>query len=384
MKNNRPETEELQRRMAPYFYATDVLADAVVEDFSRMRPGEGNAILSMALKQGIDRFPEAPASVRALLADIERTPLWADWSEIEYGANTFIRTGPFGPAALMCHSLPTGYLDPLSSKPLVLSGRLVQRARRRLDETAGFVYGCCQPGGLRPSGRGFQITIRVRLMHAQVRRLLLKSGTWDKENWGMPLNQWQMLGSNVLFSLAVIRALRRWGVFISQREEQAMYAIWRYNGFLLGIDRDILPANANECHRILDVLELNRRPADEPSVQLMNSLLDAGSAMAVDVVALPMRSLIRSMLAGLTRNLLGARRGSELGLGFNVWQFLPYFIWPFVRTLELLRLILPGSRFLATHIGQFVWRRTLNAGLKGKEAKFNMPEKLNSGAKGEG
>ena len=131
MKNNRPETEELQRRMAPYFYATDVLADAVVEDFSRMRPGEGNAILSMALKQGIDRFPEAPASVRALLADIERTPLWADWSEIEYGANTFIRTGPFGPAALMCHSLPTGYLDPLSSKPLVLSGRLVQRARRR-------------------------------------------------------------------------------------------------------------------------------------------------------------------------------------------------------------------------------------------------------------
>ncbi|MEQ8350835.1 MAG: oxygenase MpaB family protein [Leptospiraceae bacterium] len=383
MKQASPEIEELKNRMAPYFFATDVLADAVVEDFSRLRPGEGNAILALALKLGIDQVPQAPGSVRDMFSDIERTPLWVDWDEIEFGANAFMRTGPFGPAALMCHSLPTGYLDPLSSKPLVFSGRLVQRARRRLDETAGFVYECCSPGGLRPGSRGFQVTIRVRLMHAQVRRLLLKSGTWDTENWGMPINQWQMLGSNVLFSLAVIRALRRWGLYISTKEEQAMYSIWRYNGFLLGIDRDILPATSNECGRILEVLEFNRQPADEPSIQLMSSLLDAGSSMAVDVVALPMRSIVRSMLSGLTRNLLGAKRAGELGLRFNIWQFLPYCIWPLVRFAEVLRLLIPGAGFLAIRVGQLVWHRTLNAGLKGKDAKFEMPAKLNSNRKGE-
>ena len=373
-----PEIEELRQRMSPYFYATDTLADAVVEDFSCMRPGEGSAVLALALSQGIEKVPHAPVSVRELFADLQRTPLWVDWDEIEYGANAFMRTGPFGPAALMCHSLPTGYLDPLSSKPLVFSGRLVQRARRRLDETAGFVYECCKSGGLQPGSRGYQVTIRVRLMHAQVRRLLLKSGRWDIAHWGQPINQWQMLGSNVLFSLAVIRALRRWGLYISPKEEQAMYAIWRYNGFLLGIDRDILPATANECSRILEVLELNRQPADEPSVQLMASLLDAGSSMAVDVVSLPMRPLIRSMLAGLTRDLLGARRARELGLGFSVWQILPYCIWPFVRFAEMIRLVLPGARFLATAVGQFVWHRTLNAGLKGKTAKFDMPSGLDT------
>ncbi len=382
MKHPDAQIEELRNRMAPYFYTSDVLADAVVEDFSRMRPGEGNAILSLALNAGIEKVPQAPASVKNLFADLARTPLWVDYDEIEYGANAFMRTGPFGPAALMCHSLPTGYLDPLSSKPLVFSGRLVQRARRRLDETAGFVYECCRPGGLLPGSRGYQVTIRVRLMHAQVRRLLLKSGKWDRENWGQPINQWQMLGSNVLFSLAVVRALRRWGLYISSREEQSMYAIWRYNGFLLGIDRDILPATSNECRRILDVLELNRQPADEPSVQLMSSLLDAGSSMAVDVVGLPMKSLIRSMLAGLTRNLLGGRRAAELGLGFNVWQLLPYSIWPFVRFAELFRVLIPGAGLLASRIGQFVWHRTLSSGLKGKDAKFNMPSRLNSAEKG--
>ncbi|MCB1321898.1 MAG: DUF2236 domain-containing protein, partial [Leptospiraceae bacterium] len=328
-------------------------------------------------------FPDAPDSVQEMFADVARTPLWVDWNEIEYGATAFMRTGPFGPAALMCHSLPTGYLDPVSSMPLVFSGRLTQRARRRLDETAGFVYECCRPYGLRPGNRGFDITIRVRLMHAQVRRLLLKSGRWDTHRWGRPINQWQMLGTNVLFSLAVVRALRKWGVYISKREEQAVYAIWRYNGFLLGIDRDILPANYNECSRILEVLERNRLPSDDSSRQLMASLLDAGSAMAVDVVPIPIPSLFRSIIAGLTRNLLGAKRAEELGLRFNFWQFLPLFTWPFVRSVELIRLVLPGARTLAIRVGQFVWHRTLNAGLKGSEAKFNMPTDLKASEKGE-
>ncbi|MCB1319891.1 MAG: hypothetical protein KDK34_06550, partial [Leptospiraceae bacterium] len=60
MKHTDSDITELQRRMEPYFHTTDHRADAVVTDFSRMRPGEGTALLNKILKSGIEQFPDAP------------------------------------------------------------------------------------------------------------------------------------------------------------------------------------------------------------------------------------------------------------------------------------------------------------------------------------
>ena len=89
-----PEIEELRQRMSPYFYATDTLADAVVEDFSRMRPGEGSAVLALALSQGIEKVPHAPVSVRELFADLQRTPLWVDWMRSSTAPTLLCERGP--------------------------------------------------------------------------------------------------------------------------------------------------------------------------------------------------------------------------------------------------------------------------------------------------
>ena len=363
--------------MQLYLHHTDRLADAVVADFSGLRPGEGSAMLGQALARGIQHVEKAPDSLKDMFADLQREPMWLDWAEVDYGAQTFMRSGSFGACALLCHSLPTGYLDPVSSKPLLFSGRLVQRAPRRLMETARFVYECCKPGGMRPEGAGFQISIRVRLMHAQVRRLLLKSGKWETENWGKPISQYHMLGTNVLFSLAVLDALRRWGLHISAREEQAVFALWRYNGFLMGIDRDVLPANLSESRRIMDSLELSRPPADQSSRELMQSLIDAAAEMSVSILGFDMQNMVRSVLHGLTRNLLGRARANELGLASTLWLFLPWMLWPVVRGFEYARYVLPGSRRLAIAIGESLWNRSLQIGLQGREAQFNMPAALN-------
>lgn len=371
----------VRERMAVYLQQSDDLADAVVADFSRMRPGEGSALLNRALATGIESCSNAPATLRAFFADLEDEPLWLDREEIDHGANAVLRTGALGAAALLCHSLPTGYLDPISSMPLVFSGRLVNRAPRRLMETARFVYECCKPGGLERDGAGYHISVRVRLMHAQVRRLLLQSGRWQSDVWGHPISQYHLLGTNALFSLAVVEALQRWGVYISRSEERAIYALWRYNGFLMGVRREILPAGPSECKRILDAQELGRPPADDNSRILTAALIEAGADMSTDILGFDMRGLVRAALQGMTRNLLGNSRADELGLAKNGFRFVPYLLWPAVRSAETLRLILPGTSRLAVAIGRRLWERSLKIGLHGREAEFAMPEKLKAQGK---
>ncbi|MBL8020491.1 MAG: DUF2236 domain-containing protein [Leptospirales bacterium] len=364
------------KRLALHLQQTDELADAVVHDFTSMRPGAGMILLSRILAQGRDAVPDAPQSLVDLLASMETEPLWLDWDEIDLGASAFMRAGAFGAAALLCHSLPIGYLDPLSSKPLIFSGRLVERAPRRLMETARFVYECCQPGGMRRSGRGFHICVRVRLMHAQVRRLLLKSGRWNAGLWGQPISEFHLLGTNVFFSLAVVDALRRWGIYISSREEQAIFSLWRYNGFLMGISSEVLPANLSEARRILNSLELSRERANEKSVELMQALLDAGAELSEKILHVNIQNLVRAALGGLVRNLLGETRADELGLPRNIFRFLPLLWWPVLRSIEFLRLCIPGSRRLAVYIGTYLWQWSVNAGLQGRDASFAIPQRM--------
>src|SRR5436190_2004130 len=83
------------------------------------------------------------------------------------------RRGLLGGLVLGARSLIYGYASPAGNKPLVLSGRLREAAAPRLHETSKFVSAIVRPGGLRPGGEGWRISVRVRLMHAQVRRMIL-------------------------------------------------------------------------------------------------------------------------------------------------------------------------------------------------------------------
>ncbi len=142
-------------------------------------PGQGFRLLEAALARGIDddrTVEEAPAELRALFASVDHVPLWVDWEAVNRGGAAFLRTGFLGGILLAMQSLVLGYASPGGNKPLAFSGRLREQAERRLAETSRFVYAVSQANGMRRSGEGFAITVKVRVMHAQVRRLIRASG----------------------------------------------------------------------------------------------------------------------------------------------------------------------------------------------------------------
>jgi len=164
---------------------------------------------------------------------------------------------------LSCYSLPISYRSPATAKVLAFSGRLTERALRRYLETARFVYETCAPGGLRRFAPGFATTVRVRLMHAQVRRLLIGSGRWSLADWGAPINQIYMGATINMFSSIVVEGLGKLGLPLPADDAEDLVALWRYSGWLSGVTDALCPGSVHEGlgapRRCLCVIERGAR-----------------------------------------------------------------------------------------------------------------------------
>jgi hypothetical protein len=198
----------------------------------------GFKLFERIAREGIARAPQAPDSFHAFFEAVERTPLWVDWSVVDGGGEVLLRAGLLGGLVLALKSLVLGYTSPGGNKPLVWSGRLKEQAAGRLNETAKFVHATITPGAMRPHRQGWEITLKVRLMHAHVRRMILKTGRWN-DDWGAPINQHDMLGTSLLFSVAVLQGLRTLGVRIPAGAADAYMQLWRFSGWLIGMEPEL-------------------------------------------------------------------------------------------------------------------------------------------------
>src|SRR5690606_36167406 len=153
-----------------------------------------------------------PAPLARLVAGCRDVPSWVDWEQIDRAGTVFFRAGVLGGIALGMRSLVYGYASPVGNKPLAFTGALEQKAQRRLAETSRFVAAVCEKGGLAPGRPGFSYSIHVRLMHAQVRKMALADERWDRERWGLPINQHDTLATVLLFSVVFLDGLERLGL----------------------------------------------------------------------------------------------------------------------------------------------------------------------------
>lgn len=380
---NRERHGDLVDLLAPYYFQGDPLADAVVETFAAMPPGKGSKLLNQALAMGhlpeaAAELPKLPPPLQALMDQVSHKPLWVDLEKVNLGGATIMRAGFLGSMALLCYSLPYGYLNPAANKPLVFSGRLVQRAYRRLMETSRFVLEVCKPGGLDIGAPGFMISVRVRLMHAQVRRLLLKSGRWHTKDWGVPINQADLLGTNLLFSIVVLQALRRCGLNFSEKESEAVMHFWKYSGYLSGIEPELLASTESEGWRVLNLITDSRELADEDSRTLARSLMNAGGEAAHSVMGFESTSWVSRALYGISQTFIGQANAEELGYPRTFWSRLLPLLKIVVATTELCRRCIPGGNRFMRRTGERMWDFAIKAGLQGDPAKFGLPEKLNT------
>ncbi len=352
----------------------DPLADEAAAVLSTLPPPERREVLSQLTAGALP--PSAPAPLRRLSEHIHHVPFWVDEARCDRGGTAFLRTGIFGGFVLAFRSLVMGYCSPAGNKPLTFSGRLKTAAPRRLSETSHFVEAVCLPGGMRPGAPGFAAAVRVRLMHAQVRRFLRLSPRWNTQAWGAPINQLDMAGTVMLFSLEVVDGLRLLGVQLSPAEVEELLHLWRYTGYVLGVREELLPATEAEARTLWGLITCTQALPDEDARALADALLQSPLLQARTPEERSRAERAVELGYGISRHLLGDKYADALGYPRNAWGL----VVPLLRvvvssTSQVLRRV-PGVDMLALNAGMAYWRNAVSMGLGGTDATYDMPEHL--------
>lgn len=362
------------RQAADYlrFLSTaDPLADAVAAEFAALPSGAGRRMLEKALHDGIDTVRDAPQALLHLFGQLDDIPLWVDWERLDRGGAVFLRSGALGIAVLSLYSLPLTYTSPKGNKPLVFTGHLLKRAPRRMAETASFAVAVSRPGGLRRFAEGFEITVKVRLMHAQVRRLLWRSGRWNGTEWGTPINQVYMAGTNLALSAVLLEGLERLGFRVSSDEADALLHLWRYSGYLSGVDPELLCSTRADARWLGDLIFAGEEPPDDDSRALVQALMESSY--------LPRLEGIRwreDIAYGVSRALIGNRMADALGYPKTAWRLALPASRPFVALgNSVLRLASP-DREKSTELGLKTWEWAIEQIMAGSRAEFRAPSSL--------
>jgi hypothetical protein len=183
--------------------------------------------------------------------------------------------------------------------------------------------------------------VHVRAMHALVNQRFAPQ--WDVERWGLPINQADQAATLGLFDAVVLLGVRALGVPVSRADSRAVMHLWRYVGWLIGVDEDLLVDSERERHRINYHLLLAQADISEAGPQLARAIVDAQRDLAFGRFARVRGWAARERVLSLMTVLLGPQSMAELGLPLR-----PPWAVAYLLPLNLLRYRvagrLPGGR----------------------------------------
>lgn len=330
----------------------DPLADALVEAmFGPGGPATTRAAIEDAFHSGLVADRTVAPEVADYFEAATATPYWVDPVLVRKGQAAIARAGVLGMVVLGDFALMGGYLSRRGIKPLMMTGELKEMAPRRLAETANWWIEVTTPGSLEPGGDGIVAALRVRLTHAHIRRWLNQNDQWDHDQWDSPINQIQLAGTHLLFSVACMGGLQRLGMHYDKSEREAITHLWRYIGWLMGIDESLLPATEADCWRLYWLMAATELNPDDDSQALAQALLGG----ITGALGLP-RPVLTSGLdlnGAISRYLIGDPLCDELGLpGGIVSKAVVQMAARVIAATEIPRRVIPGGSLLATWIGQ--------------------------------
>lgn len=330
----------------------DPLADAAVADMAAY-PGGQHALLNRVLEEGIGAVPDAPESWKALFRQADHVPYWVNWKVMNQASRVFLNAGVLGMFTLCCYVTPHFYCLSTGNKALSYSGDLFKRAPRRGRETARFVIETCVPNNLQREADGFKVSLRVRLIHAHARAMILRTGKWDMEKWGMPISQHYMAAMNAQLSMGWIEGLRKLGFRLNAAEKESIIQLWRYSAYLSGIDSELQFATFEEAQRFWRLLLSQEPPPDEDARQLVAATL----AAVPEVLGLQGRShhLIHQLCRGLACSMMEKELGRQLQLPRTAWSWMGTLSRGVMPLLRLVDSLVPPVNRMFQYYGTSLW-----------------------------
>ncbi len=285
----------------------DRLADAVIAQYGKDR--QFAAVLKAIVdNQGLrEQKNLAPLThmVEHMVSKLETF----DSHLLEAGQRVFRHYAADIMPLLGLYSLPYCYAAEEGSKVLILSKYLTEDPEKRLKETAEFVIEVGAPEAFASEGKALVAIAKVRLIHSYVRKYAS-----SRVRHEVPVNQEDMVGTNLAFSLIVIRGLKKLGIQLSQTEAEAYLYLWRCVGELLGVDPALLPEDLKYASLLESTIRRRQFRRNDAGVTLTKGLLDHFANFWTYPVAKP-EELMAYMMGEPVRSFLGLPKPTILTSG---------------------------------------------------------------------
>ncbi|WIY04616.1 oxygenase MpaB family protein [Amycolatopsis mongoliensis] len=338
-------------RLREFAQVEDQRADDVVAWMAQQPKGQGRRLFEDALKNGV----ETPGPLKAFFDEVNAKPYWVDDERLERGAKAITRAGLLGLFPLGDMSLMGGYLASRATKSLVGTGEIEYKATRRLVETATWWIDVTTPGALKHGEQGYASALRIRLVHAHVRAAMNRRDDWDYDAWDRPVNQVQTAGTLLLFSLVYVFGTQLLGLRYSARERGDILHLWRYIGWLMGVDDELLPTSEEDAWRLLWLLAATEFIPDDDSKRLAKALIEANGAVGEGrgAVGKVLSHVSVAVHSSISRLVLGKTNADFLGLPNDpVAQAAIVAVAGVNFAAETVRRFIPGATALQERIGE--------------------------------
>ena len=321
---------ELAEKYVAHTVIGDPDADALVEELASFEPEQALRFLQAGMDQEEDVLRDAPPTVQAFFQSLDTPPDWLDYEAFRPGIRLFHKNSKLLLAGMLGGVLVEGFSTNIS-KSFFITGRLRDQGVRRLQQNNRQMIELFFPGGLDRQGDGWKLSVRVRLVHAQVRRLLANSDDWEHEAWGVPLSAAHVGFAITAFSARLLKHMRSLGAGYTEEEGKSFMQIWRYSGHLMGIPEPILYEAEEDALELFRIGGLCEPTPSIESIVLANSLVNSAPLVAGITSSHERRSL-----SGYVYHVSRALIGKELADQLN---------YP------------PEPRLLATSFGVLAWFR---------------------------
>lgn len=254
---------------------SDLAADAVMDELASLTIGDVNLLINDLMHQDKSAQRNAPAVVRDFFRQLEEVPQWFDPAALTTGCRAFHSNPNLFLQAFVVATLRNA--STLIAKSFYASGRVMGRfGLRRIRQNTRHLIEIMLPGALERQGDGWKLSVRIRLVHARLRRLIRDESDWDESVHGVPLSTAHISLAAANFSATTLRYAELLGVKLAAEYRDGYMQVWRHASWLIGVPEHLLfEGDYRRTAEFAKVGHLCEPPPDDESRAIAQALVEA-------------------------------------------------------------------------------------------------------------
>ena len=299
----------------------DPVMDAVVEELAQLPQQQIHRFVQAGMQEDYDGLRNAPQLLRDFfIAAPQPDPDWLDRNAFDPGIRAFQRNATLVLSGFVTGVLVDGFAT-LISKSFVQTGRIFDNGVWRLRRNNRHQMEIFWPGGLERQGDGWKLSVRIRIVHAQVRRLLGQTAEWEHDAWGVPISAANLGYAVACFAARAVKHSESLGARYSKEERASFHDVWRYAGYLMGIPETILFTDESHALQIYRIGSICEPPPTQEAIIMTNALINSAPLVAGIEDSEERKKLVRSVIYPVARALVGNELADQLKFPANRLPF---------------------------------------------------------------